>query len=619
MCGICGVFAPGRIRPDHGALVRAQNDIMRHRGPDAAGVFADAHCVLGHRRLAIIDLSDDGRQPFASPDGRYQMVFNGEIFNYIELREELAAKGRRFATRTDTEVLLAAYEAWGADCLPRLNGMFAFALYDSRDRTLFLARDRFGVKPLYYVLQDGILHFASEIRALLALPGLSREVDRQSLFDYLAFNRTDIHDETFLTAVRRLPKGCRALCDAAGGLSVRTWWSPLPFLEHPVEDTEAGHARAVAELAADAARLRLRSDVPVGSSLSGGLDSSILVGLLHDVIGAPNPYHCFTAVYPGDSVDEARYVDALAARYPFVSHRVTPTAEEALADLPAFVRAADEPTTNPSFYAQYRVMRLARETGVVVVLDGQGADEVFAGYQYFHGFNLSGLLRRGRIGQFAGEFAAVLARRQHASGLGALAFSLLPEAGRALALGRALPFLGRDFFAAGYGESRIAREFFRARDLNHSLALHFQYKLEHLLRLEDRNSMAFSLEARVPYLDYRLVERLLATPADLKIRGGQTKYLQRLALGRHTAPEILARTDKLGFATPEARWMASPAWKRRTEAAMARLAAAWPDVLRFPRGYRPTAQQAWKWCQLAEWLDAVSETPTGGDIPGGTA
>lgn len=606
MCGICGVFAPDRIRPDHGELVLAQNEIMRHRGPDAAGTFNDAHCVLGHRRLAIIDLSDDGRQPFASADGRYQMVFNGEIFNYIELRDELASKGRHFTTKTDTEVLLAAYEAWGPDCLSRLNGMFALAIYDSLAKTLFLARDRFGIKPLYYVQRENALHFASEIKALLAIPGLSRTVNRQSLFDYLAFNRTDIHDETFLCDVKRLPKGCLAHNDASGRLSIEAWWSPLPFLDDARDASPEETRREVEALFIDAVKLRLRSDVPVGSSLSGGLDSSILVGTLYDRLTPPTPYHCFTAAYPGDRVDETRYVDALARRYPFISHRVRPTAEEALADLSDFVRANDEPTTGPSFYAQYLVMRLAREAGVVVVLDGQGADEIFAGYQYFHGFYMYGLLHRGRLARLAAELWGVAVRRQHPSAVQTLAYQLLPESMRAALLRRTLPHLRRDFFDTQIGQSRIQREFFRAKGLNHSLALHFQYKLEHLLRMEDRNSMAFSLEARVPYLDYRLVERLLATPEDAKIRGGETKLLQKQALGCYTIPEILARKDKLGFATPEAAWMATPGWRTQIAASMKTLAQVFPEVLIFPKDYQPTPQEAWKFCQLATWLDIIS-------------
>ncbi|EFL50884.1 asparagine synthase (glutamine-hydrolyzing) [Solidesulfovibrio fructosivorans JJ]] len=603
MCGICGVFAPDRIGPEHRRLIETQNDIMRHRGPDATGIFADAHCALGHRRLAIIDLSADGRQPFASPDGRYQMVFNGEIFNYIELRDELANRGRVFTTKTDTEVLLAAYETWGPQCLSRLNGMFALAIYDTRAKTLFLARDRFGIKPLYYTRLAGRLYFASEIKALLTVPGLSRAVRRQSLFDYLAFNRTDIHDETFFEHVSRLPKGCRAICDALGGLSIETWWSPLPFLDTAVAASPEETRREVEALFIDAARLRLRSDVPVGSSLSGGLDSSILVGVLHDRLTPPSPYHCFTAVYPGDPVDETRYVDALAGRYPFLGHRVAPTAAETLADLPDFVRANDEPTTGPSFYAQYRVMRLAREAGVVVVLDGQGADEIFAGYQYFHGFYMYGLLRRGRLSRLAAELWGVATRRQHPSAVQTLAYQMLPEAVRTTLLRRTVPHLRRDFFEAHIGQSRIQREFFRAKGLNHSLALHFLYKLEHLLRMEDRNSMAFSLEARVPYLDYRLVERLLATPEEAKIRGGETKVLQKQALGRYTVPEILARTDKLGFATPEARWMSAPGWRERITVSMDTLSRAFPDVFAFLPGCHPAPQEAWKFCQLATWLE----------------
>jgi len=602
MCGISGAFGPCRIHSGHLELLKDQIEIMRHRGPDDADFFADGNCALAHCRLSIIDLSRDGRQPFASPDGRYQMVFNGEIFNYVELRDILHARGYIFRTKTDTEVLLAAYREFGRDCLNHLNGMFAFAVYDTLDQSLFLARDRFGIKPLYYTRHDGVLHFASEIKALLLIPGLSSTVNRQSLFDYFAFNRTDIHDETFLTEIKRLPKGCRALCDSSG-MTIQTWWSPLPHLEAAREASPEQCRRDVEELFVDALRLRLRSDVPIGSCLSGGLDSSILVGVLYDRLNPPSPYHCFTAAYPGDPVDETRYVDVLAKRYPFTGHRVHPTSEDAFADLNHFVWSNDEPTTNPSFYAQYRVMRLARENGVVVVLDGQGADEIFAGYQYFHGFYLYGLLRQGRFARCASELWHVLRRRQHLSALQTLAYQALPAAARSALLRRTLPYLRRDFFASHLETSRIHQEFFRARGLNHSLALHFQYKLEHLLRTEDRNSMAFSLEARVPYLDYRLVERLLATPEDLKIQRGETKYLQKQALGRYTVPEILTRKDKLGFATPEATWMRHPAWAQRTADAMESLARAFPDILAFPADYSPSPQEAWKFCQLAAWRE----------------
>ncbi|WP_052360251.1 asparagine synthase (glutamine-hydrolyzing) [Solidesulfovibrio alcoholivorans] len=606
MCGISGAFNPRGLSPDDAALVGQFGQIMRHRGPDDAGLFADARCALGHRRLAIIDLSSDGRQPFSGENGRYQLVFNGEIYNYIELRRELEALGRAFRTKTDTEVLLAALLQWGPDCLDRLNGMFAFALYDSVQNSLFLARDRCGVKPLYYVTVGGTLYFASEIKALLAVPGLSRAVDSQALFDYWVFNRTDIHDETFLSAVRRLPKGCRATADA-DGLRVATWWDPRRFLREDAsqdQDDPEAVAANVEELLVSAATLRMRSDVPVGSCLSGGLDSSILVGILFDRLGANGGYSCFTAAYPGHAVDETAYVDGLNRRYPFVSRRTFPTGEAALDDLPAFVRANDEPTTGPSFYAQYAVMRLAREHGVTVLLDGQGGDENFAGYQYFHGFHLYGLLRRGQLARFGSELFQVLWRRQHLSAVQTLAFQALPGPARKALLLRATPLADPGFFAAHIGKSRIYNEFFAVKNLNESLCAHFRFKLEHLLRMEDRNSMAFSLEARVPYLDYRLVEYLLGVPEALKIRLGETKYLQKKALGRYTTPEILARKDKLGFATPMEDWLAAPAWKRLTRENFRYVREVFPELTPAGAAVPTGAEAAWKINQLAEWHKA---------------
>lgn len=603
MCGISGAFIPHGLSPDATALVARFGQIMRHRGPDDEGLFSDATCALGHRRLAIIDLSSDGRQPFASPDGRFQMVFNGEIYNYIELRRELQDLGRTFRTKTDTEVLLAAYLQWGADCLHRCNGMFAFAVYDSLAKTLFLARDRFGVKPLYYATVAGTFYFASEIKALLAVPGLSRGVNEQALFDFWVFNRTDVHDETFLTAVGRLPKGCRAVADA-DGLRIETWWDPRRFLDAGRDDDPDTVAAQVEELLVSAATLRMRSDVPVGSCLSGGLDSSILVGILFDRLDAKAGYPCFTAAYPGQAVDETAYVDELGRRYGFSSLRTYPTGAKALADLEAFVRANDEPTTGPSFYAQYEVMRLARERGVTVLLDGQGGDENFAGYQYFHGFNLYGLLRRGRLARFGLELARVLWRRQHVSAVQTLAFQVLPGPARKALLLRASPLTDQEFFTAHIGKSRIYNEFFAVKGLNESLAAHFRFKLEHLLRMEDRNSMAFSLESRVPYLDYRLVEYLLGVPEDLKIRLGETKWLQKKALSRYTVPAILERKDKLGFATPMEAWMAEPAWQRLTGENFRYARSVFPGLFRSGAATPTGAEAAWKVNQLATWHKA---------------
>jgi len=597
MCGIAGVFKPGGVNQGDVELVRAMNAVQSHRGPDADGIHQETTCVLGHRRLAIIDLSADGRQPFSSPCGRYHMVFNGEIYNYIELRRELEDAGRVFWTKTDTEVLLAAYLHWGADCLHRLNGMFAFAVHDALAQTLFLARDRFGVKPLYYVRQDGLFAFASEIKALLKVPGLSRAPDMLSMFDYLVFHRTDIREETFLRHIRRVVKGCHALVDTNGYQEV-SWWAPENYLRDGDIDSIDDVCRHVEELLVSAVELRMRSDVPVGSCLSGGLDSSVLLGILYDKLNATPSFKCFTEVFPGTSVDESCFVDKLQERFPFVSLRSSSTGAQVFDDFAEFVWHNDEPTSGPSFYAQYDVMRLVKQNGVVVLLDGQGGDESFAGYQYFHGFNLLGVLQNEGFAGFIREFINVLSRGQDISAFATLAFQILPSPVKEFLLYRSSP-VRYGFFRNHAAESVILNEFFSARNLNESLVQHFNYKLEHLLRTEDRNSMAFSLETRLPYLDYRLVEFLLGLPAKYKIQFGHTKWLQKKSVGQYSIPEITNRKDKLGFATPEAAWMSEPRWKELMEESLTFLRSEFPGVLRKDMGMNPRLK--WKICSLALW------------------
>jgi len=598
MCGISGIFVHDGVTDADLELVKTFNELQLHRGPDDDGLYRGNRCALGHRRLSIIDLSRDGRQPMFSPDGRYRIVFNGEIYNYLDLREEFA-RDWIFRTKTDTEVLLAAFILLGPDCLRRLNGMFAFAIYDEMEKTLFLARDRFGIKPLYYVVKDRRFYFASEIKALYAIPGLTPSANMQSLFDYLVFNRTDIHDETFTNEIRRLPKGTHALWDA-DGLRLKRWWSPETFLDETGDPDPDEVARRIEELSVSAMILRMRSDVPVGSCLSGGLDSSILTGVLYKRAGVGRDFQVFTAAYPGHPADESAYVDAFLRRYPFLSRRVSPDGASALADFDRLCWHNDEPTTGCSIYAQYAVMRLAKTNGVTTLLDGQGGDENFAGYQYFHGFHLAGLLRRGRLGAFARELSAILLRRQEISALQTLAYQMLPRNIRRAALLRAAALVTPEFFHAYIDQSLIERKFFSARNLNESLALHFHYKLEHLLRTEDRNSMAFSLEARTPYLDYRLVEYLLSLPAGMKIACGETKRLQKLALGHYTIPEILYRRDKIGFVAPGEQWMRLPGWREATKLAMTEIKRAFPGVFR-SNAFPATADQQWKINSLAAW------------------
>jgi len=577
VCGLAGIFCQKGITKPDVELIGRMNDLQKHRGPDDEGMYVDDYCVLGHRRLAIIDLSKDGHQPFESDDHRFQLVYNGEIYNYLELRNELRQLGWQFRTKTDTEVLLKAYQQYGKACLSKFNGMFAFAIYDTEQKSLFLARDRLGIKPLYYAVIDSKLFFASEIKALVCIPSLKPSVNHQSLFDYIVFNRTDIYDETFLNEIERIPKGHYANLDF-NGLRLTRWWNPEDYLNRsPLKDLEEITGKTE-EILVSSVKLRMRSDVPVGSCLSGGMDSSILIGILFTHYDVAEDYPTFTASFPGHSVDETRYINELNKTYPFRNIRTFPSAKIAHEKLEDFVYANDEPTTNSSFYSQYEVMRLAKEYGVTVLLDGQGGDENFAGYQYFHGFNLYGLLKEKKAFRFGAELLKSLLRRQDKSAYQTLLFQILPCSIREQLLLRTVPYLHPDFFYEYVNHSRIYNEFFDVNGLNQSLVRHFQYKLEHLLRMEDRNSMAFSLEARVPYLDYRLIEYLLGVSQDLKIRGGETKYLQKKALGNYTITEILNRRDKIGFGTPGDEWMLSEMWGKLTLESYRDLTEAFPGV-----------------------------------------
>lgn len=577
------------------------NILQKHRGPDAEGMFSDSYVVLGHRRLAIIDLSSDGKQPFASDDGRYQLVFNGEIYNYLELREKLSCHGWTFRTKTDTEVLLKAYQHYGEECLYRFNGMFAFAIYDTQQQRLFLARDRVGVKPLYYVILDSALYFASEIKALCSISAVSNSVNYQAFFDYLVFNRTDIYDETFFRDIKRIPKGCHALFDK-DGLYIKQWWNPEKYLNAVADKPDLQKiCRDIEDIFVSSVQLRMRSDVPVGSCLSGGLDSSIMIGVLFQHFDLGSNYATFTASFPSHPIDETRYIDSLNRQYKFQNIRTFPDADKAYSSLRDFLYANDEPTTNPSFFSQYEVMRLAKENGVTVLLDGQGGDESFAGYQYFHGFNLYGLLKQKKGIRLISELARSILRRQHVSVYQTFLFQLLPDLLRKKALLKKFPYIKKDFFYEYIDNSRIYNDFFNINGLNKSLVRHFQYKLEHLLRMEDRNSMAFSLEARVPYLDYRLIEYVLGLPGHMKIQNGETKYLQKKSLGKYTIPEILDRTDKIGFGTPGDEWMLTDKWQQLTERSYADLSSVFYSIFKKNAILPRKGFDRWKINQLCTW------------------
>jgi asparagine synthase (glutamine-hydrolysing) len=542
MCGIAGVVDHGGGAAD-AALLARMSALLSHRGPDASGTVAEGPVGLVHRRLAIIDLSDEGRQPMTSEDGALTIVFNGEIFNYIELREELRAAGHIFRTGTDTEVVLTAYAAWGRDCLARFNGMFAFAVFDRPRDEVFLARDRLGVKPLYYAETGGRFLFASECKALLADPAVGTAPAEAALATFLAWGVLDHSALTMFEGVHQLPPGHWMAVGAGGIEGPVRWWDLAvnPAVASPPA-LEADAAAHLLELLTDAVRLRLRADVPVGTCLSGGIDSSTIVALIARLLATEHPdsvgdrQRTFSAVYADRRFDERPFMEVAAESAGVAGAYVEPDPERLRADLLDLVWAQDEPFGSLSIYAQYCVMRLAAES-VTVVLDGQGADEQLAGYIAYQGTYLAMLARRGRFGRLAGEALGTL--RHHRGFFADAARQLVVRRGR------------RGFLRV---EAPPVQRY--AGDLDHVLRQETSMtNLPALLHYEDRNSMHFSLEARVPFLDYRVVEYLASLPLDQKLRRGVTKRVLRRAI-RGLVPEaIRCRMDKMGFVTPEEVWM----------------------------------------------------------------
>jgi len=562
MCGICGVVQLGA--PPEVDVVAAMARTLDHRGPDGDGSYDNAAGVaLGFRRLAIIDLSDAGGQPFTSDDGAVRLMHNGEIYNYVELRRELEARGHVFRSATDTEVVLRAYEEWGDTCVQRFNGMWAIALWDGRRRRLFCSRDRFGIKPFYYSFQGGRLAFASEPKAFRADPRTPLEPSPRAIRDYLEQGYADHTEETFFTRVKRLPAAHNLVLDESG-IRIERYWT----LEAG-EPSAGDAAEAVREAFLDALRVHLRSDVPVGTCLSGGIDSSaIVVGVDHlltrehrTAAAVGERQRTFTAYFDDAGFDERPYARAVVERTHVEPHWITLGEDEVVELLPRIVESQDEPTGSTSVVAQWAVLRAARERGLTVMLDGQGADEIFAGYHAYFSPFYADLLTSGRVGTLVRELRAY--RSVHGASPVRLAEMVarrfVPDHVRWRARGRTRggSALVHPELRAGYTPEPNGAVFpDRTRRLLHLILT--ARGLPELLRYEDRNSMAHSLEARVPFLDVRLVELLFSLRADELIRNGRTKDVLRRALGDLLPPVVRDRTDKLGFVTPEARWMRGP-------------------------------------------------------------
>ena len=584
MCGIAGIVSLEGVNPGD---LHTMSAILQHRGPDDEGflllnnqtqhfkgndtitAFAtlppiqqaqfEPGNILGlvHRRLSILDLSPAGHQPMSYANDRYQLVFNGEIYNYKELREELKQVGYRFISDSDTEVILAAYHQWGKDCVHKFVGMWAIALADVKKRELFLSRDRFGIKPLYYACIKNKLAFASEIKALLALDFITPEANITSVFEYVCFGTTADPSSNLFKHIKPLAPAHNLLVKL-DDLSLHT--TCYYELEKNIQAYTLPSGNKIQqtfeELLNNSIHIHMRADVPIGSTLSGGLDSSTLVAIASRQMQG-HTFKTFTAAYHEKEIDESDYArKVIASQKNIEGHFTYPSIQTYWTDIDKLIWHQDLPINSTSMFAQWEVMKMAGKQNIQVLLDGQGADEILGGYYNFAGLYLIEQLKRGRVSSFFTEKKEL--KNKFApninNALGRAAYYYLPEfAQRNI---RAKKRLGMGFISTNYqhalthmGIPARGGKTFKEQSL-----LSTQFGLQDLLRYEDRNSMAFSIESRVPFLDHRLVEFSIALDNDWKIQNGWTKYILRKTAEPLLDKEVVWRKYKMGFLTPQKLW-----------------------------------------------------------------
>ena len=634
MCGIIAILSPHPAADLH-RRAETMIRLLHHRGPDDRQILSLDHgrivdpsqpatIALAHSRLSILDLSDAARQPMFDPSRRFLLLYNGEIYNFLELRQDLQRRGESFNSRGDTEVLLRLLAREGPHALPKLDGMFAFLLFDLLHHRLLAARDRFGIKPLYYwIAPDRSLIFASEIKAFTASPGWRADLNPRRASDYLARGLIDHTAETMFDGVRQLPPGHLIelnLPPALRNIAPRPWYSLQAAEPHT---PPARWPRHCYELLLHSVTRRLRADVTVGSCLSGGLDSSSIVCLAAEARrarAATGGQQTFTARHPDPKIDEWRYAETVArfAGVDPVDVHLDP--DDFFDSIDALVWAQDEPFASPSVYAQYKIFQAAAEHDVTVMLDGQGADEQFAGYHAFFKVYLLELLNHARLASLAGAVRdlrrfhglspiPLLARMLGAAMPPPLA-SLLdrrPALARVVDLDRLGDPPG-DPFHAMTGRCRGVRAFAVDQLAAASLPM--------LLHWEDRNSMAHGVEARVPFLSFPLVEFALGLPASAKLDGRWTKKILREAMRDHVPDPVRTRLDKIAFVTPEQRWFRLTHQQRARRALADSLDACGPLVHDAGRAYlhdvvdarRPYHDLFWRILCFGAWLKRFNVT-----------
>lgn len=555
MCGIAGIFNfdTSLVAKDS---IEKMIEAIDYRGPDDKGYYVEDSIGLGHCRLSIIDLSEAGHQPMADKDESLWIIYNGEIYNYVELREELKKLGYRFKSHSDTEVVLYSYKEWGVNGLNKLNGMWAFAIWNTKKKELFCSRDRFGIKPFYYYYDKKGFAFASEIKSLLEL-GIKREANEDLICDFLAYGMLDHTDETFFTNIKKLPPASWSLIKENGEVTTKKYWDfEISNEFDEVKKNNQKDAEDFLDLFIDSVKLRMRSDVPIGSCLSGGLDSSSIVCVLNDLLKKTNNSNIaerqktISSCSEQKSYDEREYIEEVLAETGAEKNYVFPKPEDFIKELDDILWHQEEPFASTGIYAQWEVMKKVKNRDLKVMLDGQGGDENLCGYRKFYMFYLRKLLKKRKYFLFLREFTR---------------FFTSPGVLRTLRIKDGLRYFGFGNKLLGL-ESLFAPEFLRKikeRELGFGYKENLgerikdditTWSLPVLLRYEDKSSMAHSIETRLPFLDYRLVEQMASLPLSQKMYNGWTKFILRESM-KGTIPEkIRLRKSKLGFSTAEELW-----------------------------------------------------------------
>lgn len=572
MCGIAGILSNNRNFVLAERLQQMTN-ALAHRGPDGEGFWVNENknVSLGHRRLAIIDLSDAAVQPFhltpalfKGEEGkpRYTITHNGEIYNYIELKDELHKKGYQFKSQSDTEVILAAYDCWKEECLQQFDGMFAFAIWDEQEQTLFAARDRFGEKPFYYFFDGEQFLFASEMKALWAA-GVPKELNDSMLLNYVGLgwvkNPVDL-SQTFYKNIVCLPQSHYLQLSLRDGKNeIVQYWDLDKETISAISEEEA--IEQFQELFLTSVKRRLRSDVAIGTSLSGGLDSSSIIAASYKLQAASMSSKCFTASFPGFEKDETAYAKLVANHFQLQQFTTTPTATDFSTDLQKIIQQQEEPFQSASIYAQYKVYELAKQHGIKVILDGQGADETLAGYHKY----IQWFLQE----QYSSRKLQVLSFEQKAFATNNISVNWswknklaarFPELAAVQLESKAYKDLkhtagiNAEYLKAHGSKKNLYKPI--VKKLNDLLYFNtMQFGLEELLRYADRNSMAHGVEVRLPFLNHELIQFIFSLPSTMKIQNGFTKSILRKSMDSFLPKKIVWRTDKIGYEPPQKEWM----------------------------------------------------------------